>query len=124
MRPVDENAFPVNLIGAPYSVLKRKRILDDFDQNSGAATLSVPGEVNPIDFRWNSDNTVSFDEDGNATRISFQPKTGMFSGHFQQEGVRYAFRGICVQQPDAGEDIAAGIWNWYGVPRRVEIVRE
>jgi hypothetical protein len=114
----------IELSGAVYTPLKRQRILDDYDSTQGRAVLQLSGvESSDVGLSWTERNVVNpVSQNPAPTRVTLQPETGLWTGSFRDSsGQRHKFYGICLQQPDAGEDLAAGFYLGESTAGRVEL---
>lgn len=124
---------PVELSGNVYTPPSRgQRALDDFDATQGIAffesnTAAAPTPVS-INAMWNENNTIriippEFRRPANPIRITLQPKTGLFTGTFRDaENHPSKFFGICIQQAEAGADLAVGFVPQGDASGRIELV--
>jgi hypothetical protein len=75
---------------------------------------------------WGQNNTIRILRPGftrSPIRVTLQPQTGLFTGMFRdaESHPRKVF-GICIQQSEAGEDVALGFFLDGETSGRIEIV--
>lgn len=112
-KPIDDAEDPgavfedtMEIFGRQYVQPGRgERILDGYDLDDGAAVAEAYlnddiGYVS-VPFTWTTANKAVFDlPNEHKVRLTFQVKTGLFSGQFRDlDGRVRKFYGICVQSP-------------------------
>jgi hypothetical protein len=111
--PVEFDDIALEAAGAPYFPATARQRRDAFygpAPDGGQVRISsvLFGEIEFTFTRWVNNKAVFAAED-NDVRLSFQPKTGLFTGSYRHtDGQRYPFTGIYVPQVASGPDSAEG----------------
>jgi hypothetical protein len=127
-----ESAFTdeFEVFGAPYTAPARgERILDDFDIFDGEAFAQayVDDDIGlvTIPFTWTERNVAIIgDPNEFRVRLTFQPRTGLFSGQFKNvDGRTTKFYGICIQDDEPEFDYAVGFYYADEIATQIDIRR-
>ena len=134
-KPPSSGAFPGGLsgspfalAGAPYGQPNGVRVLDDFYDTAGVATLRFSGGGLGANFV----SALTIDQqnrphlalgDAHRPRLTINTHNGTFAGSFlHDDGHRRAFKGVLVQQPGADSDLAEGCFSADSAIGRVELL--
>jgi hypothetical protein len=125
--PAGLDHLAMQLIGGSYNQPQHERILDDYNASAGALRFQASPTGNlagqQTSLFWETNNRIRKTAASSIdAQVTLRPQTGLFSGTFADaEGHPRKFHGICVQQPEAGQDLAVGFYIGESTAGRIEL---